>query len=78
MPYVPGSEEGLPEAARRRLTQMRGGAGQRGLFTSDLSVNEFLLVREAGFRPVGLVNGQFNLSYRVSGRELLPESGMEV
>ena len=28
-----------------------------GLFTSDLSVNEFLLVREAGFRPVGLVLG---------------------
>lgn len=57
MPYVPGSEEGLPEAARHRLTQMRGGAGKRGLFTSDLSVNEFLLVREAGFRPVGLVMG---------------------
>jgi len=27
------------------------------LFTSDLSVNEFLLVREAGFRPLGLVLG---------------------
>ncbi|WP_349632179.1 heavy metal-binding domain-containing protein [Acidithrix sp. C25] len=27
------------------------------LFTSDLSVNEFLLVREAGFRPLGLVFG---------------------
>ena len=26
-------------------------------FTSDLSVNEFLLVREAGFRPLGLVLG---------------------
>jgi uncharacterized protein YbjQ (UPF0145 family) len=32
--------------------------GQRtSLFTSDLSVNEFLLVREAGFRPLGLVLG---------------------
>jgi uncharacterized protein YbjQ (UPF0145 family) len=29
----------------------------RRLFTSDLSVNEFLLVREAGFDPVGLVMG---------------------
>jgi uncharacterized protein YbjQ (UPF0145 family) len=29
----------------------------RGIFTSDLSVNEFLLVREAGFDPVGLVMG---------------------
>ena len=57
MPYTPGSEEGLPAAARKRLAQMRGGAGRRGLFTSDLSVNEFLLVREAGFDPVGLVMG---------------------
>jgi uncharacterized protein YbjQ (UPF0145 family) len=57
MPYTPGSEEGLPEAARQRLVNMRGGAGKRGLFTSDLSVNEFLLVREAGFDPIGLVMG---------------------
>jgi len=35
---------------------MRPVAG-RSLFTSDLSVNEFLLVREAGFRPLGLVLG---------------------
>ena len=27
------------------------------IFTSDLSVNEFLLVRECGFRPLGLVLG---------------------
>jgi uncharacterized protein YbjQ (UPF0145 family) len=36
---------------------MRGDATRRGLFTSDLSVNEFLLVREAGFDPIGLVVG---------------------
>src|ERR1700735_2737001 len=30
---------------------------QRGFFTSDLSVNEFLLVKEAGFQPLGLVMG---------------------
>ena len=29
----------------------------RKLFTSDLSVNEFLLVKEAGFDPLGLVMG---------------------
>jgi uncharacterized protein YbjQ (UPF0145 family) len=29
----------------------------RGFFTSDLSVNEFLLVKEAGFEPLGLVLG---------------------
>jgi len=46
----------LPPDARRRLDAM-GPTGSRSLFTSDLSVNEFLLVREAGFRPVGLVLG---------------------
>src|SRR5438270_7638817 len=55
--YTPGSKEGLPDAARQRLAQMRGGEGKRGLFTSDLSVNEFLLVRQAGFQPLGLVIG---------------------
>ena len=29
----------------------------RGLFTSDLSVNEYLCVEKAGFEPVGLVVG---------------------
>jgi uncharacterized protein YbjQ (UPF0145 family) len=57
MTYTPGSQEGLPAAARQRLMQMRRGEGKRGLFTSDLSINEFLLVRDAGFDPVGLVMG---------------------
>lgn len=42
----------LPQDARDRLSD-----GRKRLFTSDLSVNEFLLVRQAGFRPVGLVLG---------------------
>src|ERR1051326_4213944 len=69
MPYQPGSEEGLPEAARKRLTDMRGGAGKRALFTSDLSVNEFLLVREAGFDPLGLVMGSsiYHIGFQFSG-----------
>lgn len=50
-------EEQLPTTAQQRLKEMRGGKGGRRLFTSDLSVNEFLLVREAGFEPVGLVMG---------------------
>lgn len=57
MPYEPGQVEGLPEAAKRRLIEMRGGSGKKPLFTSDLSVNEFALVREAGFDPIGLVMG---------------------
>ena len=52
------STAGLPDAARQRLAAMRRSAGlEGGLFTSDLSVNEFLLVKEAGFDPVGLVLG---------------------
>ncbi len=51
-----GQDLGLPEDALRRLAEMRPGS-PHALFTSDLSVNEFLLVREAGFRPLGLVLG---------------------
>jgi uncharacterized protein YbjQ (UPF0145 family) len=40
-----------------RLASMRGEDGHPRLFTSDLSVNEFLLVKEAGFEPLGLVVG---------------------
>jgi uncharacterized protein YbjQ (UPF0145 family) len=48
----------LPESARKRLAEMRGeGPQARPLFTSDLSVNEFLLVEQAGFEPVGFVMG---------------------
>src|SRR5579884_74670 len=47
----------IPSHARERLASMRPGGVGRGLFTSDLSVNEFLLVKEAGFEPVGLVLG---------------------
>ncbi|MCU1481453.1 MAG: hypothetical protein JWQ19_2239 [Subtercola sp.] len=48
----PFSGISLPEDARLRLAD-----GKKNLFTSDLSVNEFLLVKQAGFRPVGLVLG---------------------
>ena len=43
----------LPQHARERLEGMR----QHHFFTSDLTVNEFLLVKEAGFHPLGLVMG---------------------
>jgi uncharacterized protein YbjQ (UPF0145 family) len=52
-PYDPTSTAGVPEHGRQRLEQMR----DRHFFTSDLSVNEFLLVKEAGFEPLGLVVG---------------------
>jgi uncharacterized protein YbjQ (UPF0145 family) len=54
--YRAGSLEGLPESGRERLERMKHDI-ERGFFTSDLSVNEFLLVKEAGFEPLGLVLG---------------------
>ena len=62
--YDPRSLEGIPEAGRERLEQNR-----EGLFTSDLSVNEFLLVTQAGFDPVGLVVGSsiFHIGFQVAG-----------
>jgi uncharacterized protein YbjQ (UPF0145 family) len=47
--------EGVPDDAMRRLAHLKPGKGS--IFTSDLTVNEFLLVRESGFRPLGLVLG---------------------
>jgi len=43
---------GLPPDAAHRLAEL-----EHGLFTSDLSVNEFLLVKEVGFHPLGFVMG---------------------
>src|SRR5579871_6601776 len=57
MAFVPGSQQGLPEAAVQRLKDMRGTGAKPKLFTSDLSVNEFLCVRKAGFTPLGMVMG---------------------
>ena len=47
---------GVPQDAIARLAELRPDR-PGAIFTSDLSVNEFLLVREAGFRPLGLVLG---------------------
>jgi len=61
--YEPGSLAGVPDVARARLDQ-----NKQGLFTSDLSVNEFLLITEAGFDPLGLVVGSsiFHIGLQVA------------
>jgi uncharacterized protein YbjQ (UPF0145 family) len=61
--YDPTSLEGVPQAGRVRLMQ-----NQKGLFTSDLSVNEFLLIKDAGFEPLGLVIGSsiYHIGYQQS------------
>jgi uncharacterized protein YbjQ (UPF0145 family) len=54
--YQAGSLEGIPESGRERIERMKRDVA-RGFFTSDLSINEFLLVKQAGFEPLGLVLG---------------------
>src|SRR3954462_2809182 len=63
---IEANELGVPEDALRRLAEMRPGS-RTTLFTSDLSGNEFLLVREAGFRPLGLVLGSsiYHVGYQM-------------
>jgi len=66
--YTRGQSEGLPSHALERLETMAGKRGEKPLFTSDLSVNEFLLVKHAGFDPVGLVVGSsiYHIGYQQS------------
>jgi uncharacterized protein YbjQ (UPF0145 family) len=45
-----------PQAADSRLAQT-AGANPSGVFTSDLSVSEYVLLGEAGFEPLGFVVG---------------------
>ena len=50
----------------------------RGLFTSDLSVNEYLCVEKAGFEPVGLVVGSsiYHIGYQQSNWKASQEMGV--
>lgn len=59
----------LPEDARARLQELETTEGKAPLFTSDLSVNEFMLVKECGFHPRGLVFGSsiFNVGAKWRG-----------
>jgi uncharacterized protein YbjQ (UPF0145 family) len=54
---VPGSTANLPSGAAERLRAMRGAGDRPAFFTSDLTVDEFLLVEQAGFQALGLVLG---------------------
>ncbi|HET7014836.1 MAG TPA: heavy metal-binding domain-containing protein [Streptosporangiaceae bacterium] len=56
----------IAEAALRQLDDLRR-AKAGPAFTSDLSVDEFLLVGEAGFQPLGLVVGSsiYQVGYQV-------------
>src|SRR5256885_7933232 len=67
MTYDPTSMTGVPTHGQERIQRARAAEG-RGFFTSDLSVNEFLLVKEAGFDPLGLVVGSsiYHIGYQQS------------
>lgn len=54
-PTGPGSTW-EPPSADSRLAQTAGAAAN-GVFTSDLSVSEYVLLGEAGFEPLGFVVG---------------------
>ncbi len=54
--YEAGSMAGVPEAGRKRVERMKRDL-EKGFFTSDLTVDEMLVVRQAGFEPCGLVLG---------------------
>jgi uncharacterized protein YbjQ (UPF0145 family) len=54
--YEAGSLAGVPQSGRERIERMKQEVA-RGFFTSDLSINEFLLVKQSGFEPLGLVLG---------------------
>src|SRR6476620_8745402 len=55
--FAPAASSALPQHAAERMREMAGADGGARLFTSDLTVNEFLLVKKAGFDPLGLVVG---------------------
>jgi uncharacterized protein YbjQ (UPF0145 family) len=61
MADAPDPLEGVPQSGRDRLELNRAG-----LFTSDLSVSEYLLVEDAGYEPLGLVLGSsiYHIGYQ--------------
>ena len=71
--YSAGSTEGITGHGRERLEQNR-----EGLFTSDLSVNEFVMVDEAGFDPIGMVMGSsiYHIGFQTSGYKTSQELGV--
>ena len=59
----------IPEHALARLAGLRREGHPDGVFTSDFSVNEFLLVRKAGFEPIGLCVGSciYHVGFQMAG-----------
>jgi uncharacterized protein YbjQ (UPF0145 family) len=75
--YESGSMAGIPASGRERIKRMKQEV-ERGFFTSDLSVNEFLLVKESGFEPLGLVLGSsiYHIGYQQASWNQNQEMGV--
>jgi uncharacterized protein YbjQ (UPF0145 family) len=65
--------EGVPQSGRDRLRESKAG-----VFTSDLSVNEYLLVEDAGFEPLGLVLGTSIYHIGYQRRRVMRSQELEV
>jgi uncharacterized protein YbjQ (UPF0145 family) len=75
--YEAGSLAGIPDSGRERIARMKQDVA-RGFFTSDLSVNEFLLVKQSGFEPLGLVLGSsiYHIGWQQAGWNQSQELGV--
>jgi uncharacterized protein YbjQ (UPF0145 family) len=75
--YQSGSMAGIPASGLERIARMKEEVA-RGFFTSDLSVNEFLLVKESGFEPLGLVLGSsiYHIGYQQASWNQNQEMGV--
>ena len=75
--YDSDSLAGIPQSGRQRIERMKKDV-ERGFFTSDLSVNEFLLVKQAGFDPLGLVLGSsiYHIGFQQSNWSQNQEMGV--
>jgi uncharacterized protein YbjQ (UPF0145 family) len=73
--YEAGSLAGIPDSGRERIERMKHDVA-RGFFTSDLSINEFVLVKQAGFEPLGLVLG--SSIYHIGFQQAMWNQSMEL
>ncbi len=75
--YESGSLAGIPDSGLERIQRMKQEVA-RGFFTSDLSVNEFLLVKQSGFEPLGLVLGSsiYHIGYQQAAWNRNQEMGV--
>jgi uncharacterized protein YbjQ (UPF0145 family) len=75
--YQAGSLAGIPDSGLERIERMKQEVA-RGFFTSDLSVNEFLLVKQSGFEPLGLVLGSsiYHIGYQQASWNQNQEMGV--